>query len=239
MNLNDVTEKEWDTQLFNSRKGLVTMLGWQLTYHTLRSKGSRSGFPDRVLVRERVVFVELKREGGKPSDEQVRWLTGLAVAGAEVYLWRPSDIDEIARVVGTRGVTVGHPVRCGCLRVAARISSNLLPRISTRPNPKEHKMTAPASAPTPQTGANAQSVKVTVTKDTVNGIEYVVLRESANGTWKEEARKTARTPDAAIEDVIGTNDPGENGWIAIAARYWSPQQYESVVNRSLVKKAAK
>lgn len=98
----DLTEKGWDTQLFNSRDGVATMLGWTLVYHTLRSKGSQTGFPDRVLVRDRVVYAELKRQQGTPTDAQMRWLTGLAVAGAEAYLWRPTDLDEIGRILAGR-----------------------------------------------------------------------------------------------------------------------------------------
>lgn len=102
--LKDVTEKQWDAQLFGAKDGLAKTLGWSptLCYHTLRSKGSRSGFPDRVLVRDRVIYAELKRETGTPTDTQIEWLTGLATAGAEVYLWRPSDLDEIARVLSKR-----------------------------------------------------------------------------------------------------------------------------------------
>ena len=47
------------------------------------------GFPDLVLVRERVVFAELKRVKGKVSPEQGRWLEGLLLAGAEICLWTP------------------------------------------------------------------------------------------------------------------------------------------------------
>ncbi len=98
----DPLEKEFDFQLFNSKKGLAPMLGWRLCYHTLRSKGSQSGFPDRVLVRERIIFAELKREKGVVTPGQVEWLNGLAAAGAEVYLWRPSDLDEIALILSHR-----------------------------------------------------------------------------------------------------------------------------------------
>ena len=110
--LDEITEKTWDRQLFSRKDGLAPMLGWTLTYHTLRSKGSTSGFPDRVLVRERVIFVELKRElTGKPSVDRDRqptaaqreWLTALARAGAELYVWRPSDLDEIAQILAWRG----------------------------------------------------------------------------------------------------------------------------------------
>lgn len=109
MKLDEILEKDWDSQLFNTQRGLAPNLGWTLTYHTLKSKGSRSGFPDRVLIRERVIFAELKREKTKPTEEQVRFLDGLAAAGAEVYLWRPSDLDEIGRVLSKRWGFMSHP----------------------------------------------------------------------------------------------------------------------------------
>jgi hypothetical protein len=102
LDLRDLTEKTWDAQLFASKTGLAPMLGWRLTYHTLRSKGSRSGFPDRVLVRERAIFAELKSETGTVSEAQAEWLDGLARAGAECYVWKPSDLDEIGRILSLR-----------------------------------------------------------------------------------------------------------------------------------------
>lgn len=95
------SEQEFDGYLFRGKDSLAKSTGW-LTYHTLRSKGSRSGYPDRTLVRERVVFAELKAEKGKLSDDQRDWMTALAKAGAEVYLWRPSDLDEIGQLLGRR-----------------------------------------------------------------------------------------------------------------------------------------
>ena len=99
--LADILESEWDAILFRGPNALAKQLGW-LSYHTLRSKGSRSGYPDRTLVRDRILWVELKREKTNPSDEQVFWLDKLAAAGGETYLWRPSDLDEIARILGKR-----------------------------------------------------------------------------------------------------------------------------------------
>lgn len=96
------TEKEWDAILFAKDRGVASMLGWHQTYHTYRSVRSPSGFPDRVIVRERVIFVELKKEGGKPTAAQREWLTGLTRAGAECYLWLPHDLDEIAKVLHAR-----------------------------------------------------------------------------------------------------------------------------------------
>lgn len=99
--LADVLEDVWDRQLFRGDKSVAHSLGWT-TYHTLRSRGSRSGYPDRTCVRERILFVELKRERTKPTPDQVEWLDRLARAGGECYLWRPSDLDEIAVVLRKR-----------------------------------------------------------------------------------------------------------------------------------------
>jgi len=67
--------------------------GWT-TYHTHDSRRSEPGFPDLVLVRERVVFAELKTVKGKVTPEQRVWLAALEGAG-EVYVWRPTDWDAI------------------------------------------------------------------------------------------------------------------------------------------------
>jgi hypothetical protein len=117
--LHELLETEWDAQLFRGSKALAPMLGWT-SYHTLRSKGSKTGYHDRTLVRDRILFVELKREPeigkrGQPlklshdvTDDQRAWLDKLAAAGGEVYVWRPSDLDEIARILSNRWRPVYH-----------------------------------------------------------------------------------------------------------------------------------
>lgn len=77
--------------------------GWRC-YWTWRSDHSPSGFPDLVLVRARhpkprVAFVELKAERGRLTLAQRTWLAELEEAGAETHVWRPSDMDEIIRVL--------------------------------------------------------------------------------------------------------------------------------------------
>lgn len=78
-----------------------------------------AGFPDLVLARSgRIVVAELKREGEKPRDDQMAWLSELAGAvwrhelhavavsldkeakpTVYVAVWHPSDWDEIEAVL--------------------------------------------------------------------------------------------------------------------------------------------
>ena len=53
------------------------------------------GFPDLVLVRDRVLFRELKRDHEKVRPEQEMWLGALLNAGADARVWRPKMWREI------------------------------------------------------------------------------------------------------------------------------------------------
>jgi hypothetical protein len=91
---------------------LAKLQGW-LCYHTRDSRGSEPGFPDWVLVRDRVIFAELKSDAGKLRPAQRRWIGRLADAGAEAYVWRPRDWDEVKaaltwRVVGWKPPLIGN-----------------------------------------------------------------------------------------------------------------------------------
>ncbi len=76
------------------------LMGWA-DYHTWHSLHSPSGFPDLVLVRPpRVIFAELKSEKGQVSSSQEVWLKLLQnCPGVECYLWRPSDWEQIVRIL--------------------------------------------------------------------------------------------------------------------------------------------
>ncbi len=96
--LEDVTEKEWQQQV----KDMASLMGFKRAYHTFDSRRSSSGFPDLVLVRDRIVYVELKRETGKLSPAQTEWLVALVKARGEVYVARPHDFDALAEVLRWR-----------------------------------------------------------------------------------------------------------------------------------------
>src|SRR5262245_21000019 len=61
------------------------------------------GWPDLTLVRERVVFAELKTNTNyHVSDEERGWLEWLRLAGQECYIWRPRHWEEIEAVLERR-----------------------------------------------------------------------------------------------------------------------------------------
>lgn len=91
-----------ENDLQNAVLELAELLGWRCVHFrpgltrsgnwTTAMSGSLSaGFPDCVLVRERVLFVELKSARGKLSPEQCGWRDALITAGAEWHCWKPID----------------------------------------------------------------------------------------------------------------------------------------------------
>jgi len=103
-----VSEKDLDRYV----KDLAKVYGWSL-YHqvdavfcpTCRkptfSKKDGPGFPDLVLAHPngRLIFAELKSQKGPLREGQAEWLQLLAKGPAEVYIWRPSDMDTLAHIL--------------------------------------------------------------------------------------------------------------------------------------------
>jgi hypothetical protein len=102
------TEAEFQEQVAQ----LAGIAGWQ-HLHVRRTIGrgrkwttstNLAGWPDLLLWKPgRVVAAELKSDKGKTTPEQDAVLASLAAAGVETFVWRPSDWDEIAAVLGRRG----------------------------------------------------------------------------------------------------------------------------------------
>ena len=111
-----MTEKELDAAIAK----LCRLYGWR-RYHTYRSKRSPAGFPDLVLVKPpRLIFAELKSDDGKVSAEQAEWaldleavseacrermIAGHPPSNVEAFVWRPRDLDAIARILAPRIVS--------------------------------------------------------------------------------------------------------------------------------------
>lgn len=85
--------------LFTGRYPLAVALGW----HSIHVRDSRGmaivGFPDWILIREVVIFAELKRQKDRLSAEQAETAARLMQAGAWYELWRPSDWERIGHIL--------------------------------------------------------------------------------------------------------------------------------------------
>ena len=107
---NNASEKLFESKV----KQLAVMNGWHYfhtTPHQVRPGVFRSdgkGFPDLTMAKAPtashqggLIFAELKIQAStaKASKEQLEWLRELA-PWAEVYLWRPNQLSEIAERLG-------------------------------------------------------------------------------------------------------------------------------------------
>ena len=107
-----VSEKQWQGTVINYARSQ----GWLVGF-TYDARKSEPGEPDLRMVRPpRYVEAELKTEKGKLTKGRwnkagTRWLSGQdewgdalsACPGLEYYLWRPSDWDEVEKVLGASG----------------------------------------------------------------------------------------------------------------------------------------
>ena len=87
-----MTEKQFQLQIVMVAKAN----GWQI-YHTYDARRSAPGFPDLVLVRDRVLYRELKTDTGRVSPAQQEWGDALTKAGADFAIWRPRDLKTIVK----------------------------------------------------------------------------------------------------------------------------------------------
>ncbi len=81
----------WKVAHFRPAK---TSKGWRTAV-----QGDGKGFPDLILVRERVIVMELKVGNNRLSPEQKAWLTKFTEAGIKAYCFWPRDFPEIERIL--------------------------------------------------------------------------------------------------------------------------------------------
>jgi hypothetical protein len=87
-----VSEEHWQNDVIEAAQ----LFGWRI-YHTHDSRRSQPGFPDLVMLRDRVaIFAELKTDRGRLTPEQRDWLEALDQCDQiKVRLWRPGDRPEM------------------------------------------------------------------------------------------------------------------------------------------------
>ena len=86
--------------------------GWKVYTIPDSRRASMAGYPDLTMwhVKQgRLLFVELKREKGKLSESQKVVLSDLEkLPCVEVYVWRPSQWDEITLLL-TKKIIQNNP----------------------------------------------------------------------------------------------------------------------------------
>ena len=101
-----MTESAWQTQVI----AFARLHGWRVAHFrpAMNRRGEwqtavqadGAGFPDLVLVKPgHCIVAELKRDGGRVSEEQRVWLQAFEAAGIPAYTWRPLDWDEVVSVL--------------------------------------------------------------------------------------------------------------------------------------------
>lgn len=89
-----------EAQLQDAVVELAQLLGWEVAHFrpARTTDGWRTavsadgkGFPDLTLVRDRVIFAELKSDIGKLSPDQDRWAACISDAGCQHEVWRPEQ----------------------------------------------------------------------------------------------------------------------------------------------------
>ena len=104
--MNDASEKLWQ----ESVERLAIMNGWLIFHavpHQVRPgvwKSDGKGFPDLCIAHPKkgCLFIELKTEKGRLSPDQLKWADALIKSKIEYYVWRPSQLDLIAKRLGQR-----------------------------------------------------------------------------------------------------------------------------------------
>ena len=106
------TEKDFQKQVIE----VLHLYGYKVAHFTAAQNqrgqwrtpvaADGKGFPDIVAARQpsatrtaRVLFIELKTNVGRLSKEQQAWRADFVAAGAEHYVWRPKDWDELTEVI--------------------------------------------------------------------------------------------------------------------------------------------
>jgi hypothetical protein len=97
----------WESTVIDAAR----LFGWRvahfrpaLTKHGWRTPvaADGKGWPDLVLVRERVIYAELKSGSGRLTPEQEEWITRLRNAGQEVYVWHDTQLEAVVAILRKR-----------------------------------------------------------------------------------------------------------------------------------------
>ena len=93
MGTHEHTEKQFQSLIVQYAK----RCGWLCVFYSIDSRRRllKGKFPDLVLVRNTVLYRELKTEMGRLTPAQKAWGDRLTEAGADYQVWRPKMLNDI------------------------------------------------------------------------------------------------------------------------------------------------
>jgi hypothetical protein len=108
-----LSEADWQTQVLE----LAALYRWTVLHvgdarrEVVDHDGGRhlvgdaqaAGLPDLLLIRDRILWRELKTDRGPIRPAQRRILEQLRAAGADAGIWRPRDVDRVVAELRRRG----------------------------------------------------------------------------------------------------------------------------------------
>ena len=104
MRSNLASERDFQASIVD----LARLCGWRVVhFHDSRREvggelvgdSDAKGWPDLTLIRDRILYREVKTEKGRVTKSQDRMIVSLLAAGGDAKVWRPSDWDEIQEVL--------------------------------------------------------------------------------------------------------------------------------------------
>jgi hypothetical protein len=103
----DLVNLELERDFQNRVIEVATLNRWRVYAIGDSRRATMAGYPDLTMWnihQRRLIFAELKREKGRVSEAQKMVLGELEqIPGAECYLWRPSQWNEIVATLSKRG----------------------------------------------------------------------------------------------------------------------------------------
>jgi hypothetical protein len=89
--LRSVSEADFQAQVV----ALAEQLGWHVVHINDSRRQRAEHWPDLVLIRDRILYRELKKIGKRPTPGQEAMLARLRAAGGDAEWWDPTHWDVI------------------------------------------------------------------------------------------------------------------------------------------------
>ena len=94
-----LTEAQWQARVLD----LARFHRWWVFHIGDSRTVTEAGWPDLVLLRERMILVELKSDTGRVSRAQTDCHERLLATGQTVFVWLPAMWDEVQKILAPYG----------------------------------------------------------------------------------------------------------------------------------------